>query len=550
MTKRIEKRFTTKNKPTKNAALNSRRKWVFLTPPSKLPKKTKELQRLDDTLSTELGYRTTLVPNSINSSNYDSLLYELSGVITGDSISSHEWDLYSKFINDCYESKSTSCYVSMRTIFKEDVIITANLLYNIFEEVYRDLGKKVYKDPLMFVSCWTAKHLHRMVRNKHYGLRYHRSKELYTKIAKENKDSERDLRTPTAAMLSRCFDGLVERGYGINFIGFKNKNFDKSKMSLFIPSNKLLDLVDTKGSIVDDKVERQLSCYVEIRDKDKNVLGIELYKKEWFVDTKKSEDILKRHSLLLKESKITLDKAYLPDINLLRIHNDGDINLGGRLFDDGTWTTMKKSNRKRIIVNGNPVVTLDLKYLHPSLLYHKEGINIEGFNPYGGIKLQLDNKIIRKYKKFYGIESYDPLRSVAKLALLILINSDDERKATQALERKIARDFAKGGTVYEDDMQFIGLPRSCAKEVISQVKQHNKKIVKYFCTGVAKELMRTDSDIILETLDTLTDKKICALPLHDSVTVEDTKVFEAEEAIKNAYEKVVGDLVNFKLDIE
>jgi len=106
------------------------------------------------------------------------------------------------------------------------------------------------------------------------------------------------------------------------------------------------------------------------------------------------------------------------------------------------------------------------------------------------------------------------------------------------------------GFEYEDEMQFVGLPRKCGWQIVNQLKQHNGRISKYFCTGSSKGLMRVDSDIILETLDKLVDNRICSLPLHDSITVAKSCSRFAEECLHEAYIKVVGSDLNYEVKFE
>jgi hypothetical protein len=529
------------------------KQWEFLNYEG-LPDYVKKIKSLDELLilcptTVVTTYYSTSNLHSNSSIDYDILLDELYNHIINNDKSGQEWDLNSIFINTVYQTKSTNCYISMRDTFSDPINNTAELIYKVVEQNLKRKGKRVYRDAIRFSCCWLAKHLHRMLKNKHNGIKYHRANKTYIKVNKQNKlDGLDDLKTPTCRNLINCIDILAEEGYGYTFKGFKNNLFDKTMLSLFLPTSKLIDFL-TPETIIEEFVEQKLVNLVEVRDKNKQTILEEFYRQEWIVDIKRSESILEKHNQLILDTKITIDQVPLDGLQIMRIHNDSDINKGGRLYDNGTWTTMKSSHRKGVVISGYKTKTLDISHLHPSLLYAKKGVDMKDFNPYGGIDLPIDLTLVNEFKEYYSLENYDPLRNLAKLALLIMINANNDYEAIQAIDRKLSLNFSLGGTVFEDEMKFIGLPRKCGKLVIDQVKKHNHLISEFFCTGIAKDLMRLDSDIILETLDVLVDKKICTLPLHDSITFADIYLDEAERALRNAYLKVVGSCLNYKVTL-
>lgn len=527
--------------------------WEFLNY-DEIPDYVKQIKKLDKILilcpTTNLNSIPIYSNNpSISNINYDICLGGLYNLICRNDSSGQEWDLNSKFINEVYQTKSTNCYISMRDNFSDHVNQTAQNLYRIIEDNLKRKNKKVFKDALRFNCCWLSKHLHRMYNNKHYGLRYHRANRTYVSVAKQNKLDNIDFRIPSAQSLMSCIDILVEEGFAYTFKGFKNSSFDKTMLSLLLPTTKMFDLI-TPNVIIEEILEQKLVNLVEIRDKNKRAILEEFYKQEWILDIEKSKQVLDKHNELILSTDIKIDNTSLDGLQIMRIHNDGDISKGGRLYDDGTWTTMKKVHRKRVTIGGHKTITIDLSHLHPSLLYAKKGIDISNFDPYSGVDIPVDQEFVDKYKKYYNIENYNPVRNAVKLALLIMVNANSEEEAALAIDRKLALNFALGGTVLEDEMKFVGLPRRLAKHIIPQIKEHNAAISEYFCTGVAKDLMRTDSDIILETLNVLVDKGVCALPLHDSITVAEPFADIAEKALHEAYKKVVGSELNYKVTFE
>lgn len=550
----------------KQAAQPKDKVWYFLNDQG-LDPKIKRIRELDKILIENEHPTTTLYNNFINHSSstlnlnrlggvvssveYDTLLIELVGLVKELDVSGQTWDLNSNFISDTYSNGSVNCYISMKDSFKPQIVNTGDLIHSVIRDNLVSEGKRVFEEPLRFCCNWLATHLHRMKKNKSRGLRYHRANRTFIKASNENKEHGcSDLRVPTNKTLIKCIDILVSEGYALTLKGFKNSSFDKTMMSLLLPTSKLIDLIDFEDIVLQDNIERLLVKMVDIRDKDKRSILTEFYKQEWIVDIERSKRILKKHNQLILDTEITVGSSELEGLQVMRIHNDGSPYYGGRLYDEGTWTTMRKNRRKMVLIGGEPVVTLDLSHLHPSLLYAREGIDIKGFDPYSGVDLYLDEEVVEKYKSFYGISNYNPIRNACKLGLLIMVNSKSEQEAVYAIEKKMGIDFTKGGTIYEDEMQFVGLPRKCGWDIVNQLKTHNEKISKHFCSGISKELMRLDSDIILETLDVLVDNGICSLPLHDSITVAKSNVEFAEMSLRNAYIKVVGSDLNYAVKFE
>lgn len=539
------------------AATPVTREWEFINK-SPLSIEAERVRELDSELNslrrrtTGIVYNTTsnLIPPSIQ---YDLNLRELVTLCKGLDNSGHSWDIQSSFISNTYEKGSINCYLSLdNSKLKREVLKVGDSIFSVVTKVLSSSGKRVKRDPILFCCDWLAHHICRAVQNKADGLRYYRSNETYLTAIRVNKGLGVDskLRVPTCKTLMKCIDILIEEGYAHTFKGYKNSNFDKTTTSLLLPTSKLTDLVEITDEEHSSSKERLLDKLVDIRGSNKKSILKDFYKQEWLVDITKSREILKKHNQLIIDTDIRVDETPLEGLQVMRIHNEGSPAYGGRLYDEGTWTTMRKVNRKEVKIKGEETVTIDLSHLHPSLLYAKKGINIEGFDPYSGVEIFTDPELIQKFKDYYNIDHYDPIRNLVKLGLLIMINAKSEQEASYAIDKKISRNFAKGGTILENEMSFVGLPWKCGAIIVPQIKEHNKGIAEFFCTGISKELMRVDSDIILETLDRLVDVGICSLPLHDSITVAKSDALEAEKHLHEAYKAIVGTDLNYSVKFE
>ncbi len=549
MTKKATKKVQENSKKTKSITP------FYKTPFSRLPSRTKRLRGFDEKLSkvnitslTRTHYNKCNL--SISVSNYSDILNDLSKDLSGVT----RWDLKSKYLLELSQFKSCVCYIAIRKSsgIDEGVLETSAYLSNMLTVYYREvLGKRrIHNKPLEDTCIFLSKHLHRMVSNSKLSLSYYRWKGTYTKAIKESKEQKEDYIYPNYNYLLDLIDMLIYNGMGVSFTGFKFGDGD-SENSLFIPSGDLLEqLIEIRKDRPKVKDLLTPKSTIIIRDHEKNVIASDNFHGiEEFIEV--NTTILEKLNCKIQEHTIEIDGVVLDGVSFSRIFIDSSVDLGGRLFDRGEWTTLPKFKRKLLTISGESILTADLKAIHPSLLYREEGVILpEDFDPYPDLDISFDNKDCNKYCKYYSIKDYNPKRALAKLALLIMLNSESEMDAKRALRFKMIRDYQKGGTSREDSMQFVGLSPASIDEVISQVKSHNQPIAHHFFTGVSKRLMRVDSDIMTKTAELLLEEDIVMLPLHDSISVPKSKIDIAIDKFKEAYTFVLGDCVNFKVEIE
>jgi hypothetical protein len=72
------------------------------------------------------------------------------------------------------------------------------------------------------------------------------------------------------------------------------------------------------------------------------------------------------------------------------------------------------------------------------------------------------------------------------------------------------------------------------------VKEKHPKIARWVGSGIGSELMNVDSKIMSDILNNLTEKRIAAFPLHDSVVVEQKNDEELEKQMMQCYFKHIG----------
>ncbi|WP_199261898.1 hypothetical protein [Paracoccus binzhouensis] len=190
---------------------------------------------------------------------------------------------------------------------------------------------------------------------------------------------------------------------------------------------------------------------------------------------------------------------------MARIYNQ-DMSRGGRFYGMGTsWQNIKSEARKALTIDGEPVVELDFKTLHPAILYAEAGVPMPA--------------------DCYDIDGWP--RNLVKVAMLTLINATTESKARFSI-------------AHSDRMAQVAKPGSqeaiqAAARLIDAIKRKHAPIARSFHSDAGARLMRIDSDIAEGVMGLLIARKgIVTLPVHDSFLVPASKREELEAAMDQA----------------
>jgi hypothetical protein len=219
---------------------------------------------------------------------------------------------------------------------------------------------------------------------------------------------------------------------------------------------------------------------------------------------------IRRMRMRLKEineaTRATLFTGILPDA-MVRIFN-GSFNRGGRFYAlGGSWQSMSKELRSQITINGEPVVEIDYKTLHPAIIYAQARAPLPD--------------------DCYEIGDWH--RPLVKIAFLILINAKGEHEARAAIAR-------------HDQMASIAPPGSkrafaAATELMAAIKSKHERIRNAFHSDKGAELMKLDSDLAETVMLAMQMVGIVVLPVHDSFLVQKSKASQLEETmLRVAYE--------------
>lgn len=211
---------------------------------------------------------------------------------------------------------------------------------------------------------------------------------------------------------------------------------------------------------------------------------------------------------------------------------------GGRWYNiNGGVQTLHKSLRGGLSMNGEKLVEVDFKAMHPNMLlqemYNKDRKKVGRWmkdNPYyNPYTLNSVSKV--------GAEHLTEceLREAVKVALLICLNADSRRSATMALNKKLRE---MGG--YEG----VKVP-----ELINRVLDSNIIIKEFMFTGEGVYLQNRDSLIMANILKDSVKSGIPILPLHDGALVRESDAGKVVEIFKKSWYNSYRDTTFCKVEV-
>lgn len=159
----------------------------------------------------------------------------------------------------------------------------------------------------------------------------------------------------------------------------------------------------------------------------------------------------------------------------------GDWTKGGRLYG-GWWMNLPAEDRRLLKIDGEPVVEIDYRHLHPILLYR-----------FLGKPLDRDPYCLPPYS-----------RELCKETFQRLLNRPANRGGANI---KRAKDF--------HPPEGISYPT-----FIADYKAHLSDVADYLGKGVGLILQRADSELALRVLDLMDKAEAIVLPVHDSFIVQ------------------------------
>lgn len=203
---------------------------------------------------------------------------------------------------------------------------------------------------------------------------------------------------------------------------------------------------------------------------------------------------------------------------MARIYNNTFMR-GGRFYPMGTsWQNIKAETRRKLTIDGEPVVELDFDGMHIAMLYAESGLPLPD--------------------DCHDIQGWP--RKLVKVATFTLINAKTEKKARLSI-------------AHNDVMQLLAVPGSqealaVTHKLMKAIKSKHAAIAHHLHSDAGARLMRKDSDIAEAVMAELILRKgIVALPVHDSFLVQASKRDELENAMIEASYKVMRTYLSVSL---
>lgn len=432
------------------------------------------------------------------------------------------------FIHDVCSVKGSPDYtLKSETLGDESSIDT---LLGMFESYSRDHGQKRISKVKYNEACkWLVIYLNKMVKFSHLAIQYVRQNNFKSEFRLDNKDY-------SIPVVNRLIGMLEEYGLVKSFNG--NTLFGSKSLSMFVVNPKLLDLLGIDGKKYQTTVEGKPPYKITCKE---DVIVVNQWSEEDFQEIlDKTAEVIEKHRNCLSKNKIQFGMYEIPEYFLQRVVCI-EKEQNSRFFDNGSIQCKTRVIRKMLEIGGENVVSLDFKAIHPAMLLEMEGYSIKEHDPYPSFpSIKVDKVLIRKFKKFYDLKSYDPVRNIVKKLMLCLINADNVNAAVGSCYNEMHKDSLKAGTYKEDSMKFVGLPQIDLHKIAKKLIRHNSMIAHHLGVGIGSKLQYNDSLVIMNCLDVLSDKNIPCLPVHDALICKESDKDEVEKVMAESFVKVMG----------
>lgn len=198
-------------------------------------------------------------------------------------------------------------------------------------------------------------------------------------------------------------------------------------------------------------------------------------------------------------------KIHLQNVNIYRLFNNANWQEGGRFYG-GWWEKLPKTDRRRILIDGEQTVELDYSAHHARLCYAAEGV------PLGAATDP------------YTVEGLDPAiyRNAIKRTFAMLLNMEHGRSPARPAEFK---------GLFPTPSEY--------REFVEQIERAFKPISHWLRQGRGLYMQWVDSEIADEVLARLTAERIPCLPVHDSFIVPNSSEAFLRKVMADAYRDVL-----------
>lgn len=326
---------------------------------------------------------------------------------------------------------------------------------------------------------------------------------------------------------------------------------DQCIKSCIILRERSIDLWDNISHIPDLWKELEDSSCVEVKNRGtkellsgKGKTGIREIRKEMIY-----------YNDSLKQADIKFAGKQIATVQYKRVFLDS-MNVAGRVYAQGGGVQLlpQKFRSSELSIDGEPVVELDYSAIHPNICYQnlfKDGLDVrdvmgKNFHPYNADLsfVEVDNTLLQEWEYEFN-QTHDPRRALAKLAILIGINSIDNKSALGALSGKVYEDRKK----HKKDQELYAIVEKIpCSQILEVMRKHNSFIGDKFFSDSGVYLQNTDSKIMMEIVNSMVQKGHTVLVYHDSVVCKQSAEKDLYNAMIAAWKTILGDITFCKVD--
>ena len=201
------------------------------------------------------------------------------------------------------------------------------------------------------------------------------------------------------------------------------------------------------------------------------------------------------------------------------------LNFAGRWYTIGTFQTEDKTLRHTIKINDQDTTEVDFRYIHPAIFATLSGIELtEGYDPYS-VSYLLNTNL-----------PFEKVRELAKQGLMSLFYANNRGTALYEIRRNLRKE---------------GITCITEKCLLEALEEHNFFLHEYFYNKDNWKLAQyIDSQIATNIMMHFANKGEVCLCYHDSFIVKKDQQVELINLMKGSWEKVLGNIDNFKYKVE
>ena len=302
----------------------------------------------------------------------------------------------------------------------------------------------------------------------------------------------------TAKSLVRLKDALLANDYVFFFPGHhaRGKTTHKSHLAKIVADPSLIEFLEKKcgWSLATIRYHKKAETIRMRSKRDAN-------KKRTFIpyddtpDVKAQRKVLQRYNAFMAEQDIQIPTSvgFMRDVFLTRrTFTDESWQLGGRLFGGG-FQQLSKEERKRITINGEPVVELDIKSCHATMAFAHVGIDW-----YAQSNQDLYSRL----------EEDGWPRDVVKQAFNIMMNAPRRSSAIFALNDQ----QRKTGFLFDNGMTPF---KGWSSDLVSSIQDAYPELEDVFYAELGNSLMNKEGNICLAMVEWGLQEQQPVLTIHD-----------------------------------